>query len=108
LITHTSGGRINLDNITASIEASTSGGGMNVSLKEVGKYVKLNTSGGNIDLNMPGNKGLTLALRGNRISTSGLTNFNGNKNDHSINATHNGGGIPVNVNANGNLSFTLR
>jgi hypothetical protein len=108
LITHTSGGSIDLDNITASIDASTSGGSLRVSLKEVGKYVKLSSSGGNVNLDMPGNKGLDLDLHASRIRTEGLNNINGTKSDKNINGTYSGGGIPVSVRANGNIDLTLR
>ena len=84
LITHTSGGSINLTNMTASVDASTSGGGLNVSLKELGKYVRLSSSGGSVSVDMPGNKGMDLELRGNRIKADGLKNFNGSKSDRSM------------------------
>lgn len=108
LITHTSGGSINLNDITASVEASTSGGGLNVSVKELGKYVKLSSSGGNVSLDLPGNKGLNLDVHGSRIRTEGVNNINGSRSEKDINGTFNGGGVPVTVRANGNISLTVR
>lgn len=108
LITHTSGGSINLVNIAGSVEASTSGGGMSVSVKELGKYVKLNSSGGNVRLDLPGNKGLNLDLHGSKVRTEGVNNINGSRSEKDINATVGGGGVPVTVRANGNVDLTLR
>ncbi|GAO43242.1 DUF4097 family beta strand repeat-containing protein [Flavihumibacter petaseus] len=105
----TSGGSVRLDNLRCSLEASTSGGNISVNMKELGKYVKLDNSGGNIDLEIPSGKGLDLALRGDKIKTSTLNNFKGDVDDNSIKGSINGGGIPVDIRASsGRITLTMR
>lgn len=100
LVTHTSGGSIDLKDLTCSIEASTSGGHVEVSIKTLGKYVKLNNSGGNIDLQVPKGKGIDLKLKGDKVSSEvTLANFNGTMEKREIDGKLNGGGIPVSANA---------
>jgi len=96
---HTSGGNVNMRDLYCSIEASTSGGQINVSVKELGKYVRLENSGGNIELELPANKGLDLKLSGDKIKTDLLGNFKGKIEEDEINGTVNGGGTPVTVSA---------
>jgi hypothetical protein len=108
LETHTSGGNIKLKGLSCSIETSTSGGNIDVSIQELGKFVKIHNSGGNIDLELPGRKGANLRLRGDRVSSGELKNFDGRIEKDRIDGTINGGGIPVNVSAGSgkvNLSF---
>ncbi|HWK06968.1 MAG TPA: hypothetical protein VNS58_25210 [Puia sp.] len=108
LVTHTSGGSITLGGLSCSLEASTSGGNINVDIKELGKYVKLENSGGHIDLQIPKDKGLDLKLYGEGIKGTVLTNFSGSIDKNKIEGTLNGGGIPVIVDAHGGklyLSF---
>ena len=109
LIAHTSGGSINLKDLSCSLETSTSGRGIPVDIKELGKDTRSENSGGNIALQMPGDKGVNLDLRGNRISADKLSNFNGSKDDDSINGTINGGGVPVSVRAgSGKIALSLK
>lgn len=99
LLAHTSGGSVSLNDISGSLEASTSGGSIDANLKELGKYVTIRNSGGNINLSLPENKGLNLKLNANKIKTDGLKNFSGKADDDEISGTLNGGGIPVTVDA---------
>ncbi len=101
LTTHTSGGGIDLQEMAGSIDASTSGGNIEVGLTQLGKHIKLSTSSGSIDLQMPDKQGLNLNLHASKIKTNALTNFNGTKEEDEINGTLNGGGIPVSVKAVG-------
>jgi hypothetical protein len=108
LSAHTSGGSVGLHELSCSIDASTSGGSINVDIKEVGKYVRLNNSGGHIDLEIPKGKGYDLKLYADKINTESLSNFSGTTKETRIEGTLNGGGIPVTVDAGGgkiNLSF---
>jgi hypothetical protein len=100
LISHTSGGSIHFSDLSCSLETSTSGGSIDVSMKELGKYVKISNSGGNIDLTLPKNKGLDLDLSG-RIGETHFDNFNGKINENEVNGKLNGGGVPVTVDAGG-------
>jgi hypothetical protein len=108
LITKTSGGSVRLLQLKGSVEASTSGGSMTVDILELGSYVKLKTSAGNIDLNIPKGKGVSLDLSGNKVNVPSLTNFSGSASDDDLTGTLNGGGIPVSARASAgkvNLKF---
>lgn len=106
---HTSGGSITLTDLACSLETSTSGGSITVNIKELGKFVKVSNSGGNIDLQLPGNKGLDLQVTADKIKTSNLANFSGKIEDDRIEGKLNNGGIPVTVRGNGGrVSLTLK
>lgn len=105
----TSGGSIRLNELACSLETSTSAGSIDVSFKELGKYVKISNSGGNIDVEIPANKGVNLKLSGQKVSTSALSNFNGRMENDEIEGKLNGGGIPVTVDAGGGkVRLTIR
>lgn len=109
LVTHTSGGSIHLNDLSCSLETSTSGGNIDVSIKALGKYIKVNNSGGNIDITLPKDKGLDLDLSANKIKTDQLSNFNGKVDDDVINGKLNGGGVPVRVEAgSGRIYLALK
>lgn len=101
LSTSTSGGSLHLNDMACSLEASTSSGGIDVSMKELGKFIKISNSGGNINLTIPGNKGIDLRLSGQKVSAPALTNFDGSMDDNQVEGKLNGGGIPVTVRAGG-------
>jgi hypothetical protein len=103
----TSGGNVDLEKLYGSVKAGTSGGSLRVSLVEVGKYVKLSNSGGNIDLELPAGKGYDLDIRGSKIKTEALSNYSGTMSESRLNGKLNGGGIPVTIDRGEriNLSF---
>jgi len=108
LIAHTSGGSIHFSDLSCSLETSTSGGNIDVSIKELGKYIKISNSAGNIDVTLP-NKGLDLDLSASKIKTGQLNNFSGKVDDEEINGKLNGGGVPVRIDAgSGKISLSLR
>jgi DUF4097 and DUF4098 domain-containing protein YvlB len=105
---HTSGGNVDLRELYCSLETSTSGGNINVSINEMGKYVKIANSSGNVDLRIPKNIGVNLKLKANKIKTSTLANFSGDVEEDQINGKLNGGGVPVTVDAgSGRISLEL-
>ena len=109
LETHTSGGNINLTAMTGTLEASTSGGNIDIQINEIGKYVKLSNSGGNVYLQLPKGKGLNLDIHGDRIKTEGLSNFSGSMEKQSISGTVNGGGATVDIHAgSGGVTLALK
>jgi DUF4097 and DUF4098 domain-containing protein YvlB len=109
LDTHTSGGNISLTAMTGSLEASTSGGNIDIQINEIGKYVKLSNSGGNVYLAIPKGKGINLDVHGDRIKTEGLSNFSGSMEKQSINGTVNGGGATVDIDAgSGGVTLALK
>lgn len=106
---HTSGGSVTINEMSGSLEASTSGGSIRAEIKELGKYVTLSNSGGNIDLELPDNKGMNLNLHANKISLSTIKAFSGSKDENDMNGTINGGGVPVTVKASsGRLSIAVK
>ena len=109
LIAHTSGGSIRLSDLSCSLETSTSGGNIDVSIKQLGKYIKISNSAGNIDLELPKGKGIDLDLSADKIKTDHLDNFNGKIDDDEVNGKLNGGGVSVRVNAgSGKISIALK
>jgi len=99
LAAHTSGGSIHFDDLACSLETSTSGGNIHVSIRELGKYVRISNSSGNVDLDLPKGKGLDLELEANRVRTDRLENFTGKMKDDEVSGTVNGGGVLVRVKA---------
>jgi hypothetical protein len=97
LRTSTSGGNIHLDNLTCSVNASTSGGSIDVTIKKTGKFVELENSGGNVHLTLPNGQGYNLAISADKIHTDKLNNFSGTMDNHNLEGTLNGGGIPVRI-----------
>ena len=109
LLAHTSGGNIVLHDLSCSVEASTSGGSIDVAIKELGQYVTLTNSGGNIDLEIPSNKGVDLKLHGDKIKTSTLTNFSGSVEEDEVSGKLNGGGVLVKVrSSSGRIQLVLK
>ena len=109
LSTNTSGGSIRLSDMMCSLETSTSGGSIDVGIKEFGKYLKISNSSGNIDLDIPNDKGINLSLAAQRISVPTLQNFNGKVDREEVEGKLNGGGIPVTVRAgSGKINVTMR
>ncbi|MBA4053997.1 MAG: hypothetical protein C0490_04730 [Marivirga sp.] len=108
LETHTSGGSVSLRDLSGSVEASTSGGNMDIEIEELGKYVTVSNSGGNIHVKMPGNKGVDLKLRGERIRIDELNNFKGEQDEHRVTGKINGGGIPVDIQTSGTITLALQ
>jgi DUF4097 and DUF4098 domain-containing protein YvlB len=105
----TSGGNVILDNMSCTLSASTSGGNIQVVMKELGSYVKLTNSGGNVSLEIPGDKGVDLKLSGDRLSMSTPVAFTGKQEKERIEGTLNGGGIPITVRgSSGRVSLTVR
>ena len=101
LITGTSGGGIDLKHMNCSLEANTSAGSVYAQMEQVGKYLKLSTSAGDIDLQLPSKQGLDLDLRGESVNQhpENITAFNGELTKNHINGSVNGGGIPVEAHA---------
>ncbi len=109
LAIETSGSGIRLRNLSCSLEASTSGSSIDVEMTTLGKYVKIDNSGGNINLTIPKGKGVDLTLDGDRIKTNELDNFRGSQEEGHMKGTLNGGGIPITLDAGGGrVNLTIR
>ncbi len=72
----TSGGSIQLEEISARLSARTSGGSIRGGFNVFYDDVELQTSGGNITIDIPETEHLEIDLRGNRVNTR-LQNFSG-------------------------------
>ncbi len=97
LNTSTSGGSINLGAISGSVKASTSGGGIDADIEKIGDFLVLHSSGGNINVNMPLNKGMNLDIKGNRVAMHDYKEFQGSFDKDRIQGTLNGGGANVKI-----------
>jgi hypothetical protein len=96
---HTSGSGMKLQDLACSLDASTSGSDIEVTMKSLGKYVKISNAGGDIDLKMPRGNSINLDLYARKIRTDSLNNFSGSQDGHHLYGTLNGGGVPVTVDA---------
>ena len=108
LNTKTSGGSIKIAGLKGSVDAGTSGGSVSVDVDQLGSYVKLRTSAGNIDLNIPSGKGVDLDLSGMKVNVPQLNNFSGSATNTELKGSMNGGGIPITARASSgkvNLNF---
>ena len=110
LAASTSGGNVHLEDMSCTLDAATSGGHIDVSIKELGKYVRISNSGGNIDLEVPGAIGMDLDLSGDKVKSEGkFANFDGKFEDDRIRGKLNGGGAPVTADAgSGRVRLTIR
>jgi hypothetical protein len=108
LITGTSGGSINLTKMACSLSASTSGGHVNVEMLHTGKYVKLDVSGGGVNLKLPAKQGVDLNLSADRINKpADLGSFKGEWEKDHVKGSLNGGGVPVKVDASGHIELSF-
>ncbi|WP_300603380.1 DUF4097 family beta strand repeat-containing protein [Niabella sp.] len=83
LVTSTSGGNVALKGIDGNLDASTSGGRIRAELVGTKDFIKLRTSAGGVDVNMPRTNNAKLNLKGSRVNISSLANFNGSiEKDH--------------------------
>jgi len=100
LVTNTSGGGISLKRLNGSVDASTSAGSLYAQLVHVGKYARLRSSAGNVDIELPAKQGLDLDLRGDHVNQHHFEGFHGEWNDDHVRGSVNGGGASVNADAN--------
>ena len=107
LHTGTSGGSINLTGLACTLDTYTSGGSIHAQIVQLGKSVKIDASGGHVELQLPSNKGLDLNLHGSRVSADLRGNFNGTKEKDRVEGKLNGGGIPIDVSGGSHVDLTL-
>ena len=98
---YTSGGNILFEEIQGNVGASTKGGNIKATTKAISEYFWLETSGGNILVNLPLNQGLQLDAKGSKIKTVALSSFSGIQKRRRINGLINGGGASVNLKTQG-------
>lgn len=107
LVAGTSGGGVDLKDMDCALDAVTSAGSVNVEMNHVGKYLKLNTSAGNIALKLPAKQGFDLNLTADKIEGDASGNFNGTWGKNNVNGSVNGGGTPVDAHASSNISVSF-
>jgi len=109
LIARTSRGNIRFTDLSCSLNGVTSGGDINVSFKDLGKYLELNNSSGDVTVQLPQGKGLNLQITADRVKSTTLSNFSGRMDEKHIDGTLNGGGIPVKIDSNsGDVTLTFK
>lgn len=107
LHTGTSGGSVNLSDLACSLDTYTSGGNIHVQMSEASKFVKIDVSGGHVELQLPSKQGFDLNLHGNRVTADLNGKFSGSQEKDKVEGKLNGGGIPVNVDGGGRINLTL-
>jgi DUF4097 and DUF4098 domain-containing protein YvlB len=94
IVVKTSDGDINFKEISGSFRASTSDGNIRGTVVELKTELALRTSGGSIDVAIPGQLGLDLDIKGESIDVP-FKNFTGKFEKTYVRGQSNGGGIPV-------------
>jgi hypothetical protein len=107
LHTGTSGGSISLNGLSGSLDTYTSGGSINVQMNEVAKFVKIDASGGHVDLQLPSKQGYNLNLHADKVTADISGNFDGTKEKDHVEGKLNGGGINVDVNGSNHINLSL-
>jgi len=107
LKTGTSGGSINLSGLACSLDTYTSGGSIHAQLVEASKFVKIDASGGHVDLQLPSKQGYDLNIHADKVTADVSSGFSGTKDKDRLEGKLNGGGISVNVNGSNRVNLTL-
>jgi len=107
LRTGTSGGSIDLSGLAGSLDTYTSGGSIHVQMASVTKSVKIDASGGHVDLQLPSKQGFNLNLRADKVTADISGNFDGTKEKDRVEGKLNGGGPNIDVNGSNRVNLTL-
>ncbi|MBS1501818.1 MAG: DUF4097 family beta strand repeat protein [Bacteroidetes bacterium] len=107
LHTGTSGGSIDLTGLACSLDTYTSGGSIHVQMNEVSKFVKIDASGGHVDLQLPSKQGYDLNLHAEKVTADVSGNFSGTKEKDRVEGKLNGGGASVEVNGSSRVNLSL-
>ena len=105
--TSTSNGSVRLTNISGNVNARTTNGGINATMVSVENFVTLSTTNGNINLTVPSGKGYELLARAQRITTSGLANFNGITDTRTLDGRTGNGGAKIDLRTSGRANLTF-
>ncbi len=97
LIANNLGGSIEFDNLACSIDAITNGGRINIKVSNLSGNIILKNLAGDIDMQIPKNKKISLNISALTVSTEMLQNFSGKLSDKSIQGNINNGGISINA-----------
>ena len=105
----TNGGRIVSEQTAGTLLAQVGGGDIWADFVQVGKGINLETSAGNIHLEVPDHMGYELSLRGTRVQFSDPDKVRGEKDDRHIEGTYKDGGPPIDLNTNaGTVTLNIK
>ena len=91
------GGRITAERISGTLLAKLAAGDIKAQFIEVAKGVSLETSSGNIFLEIPEMPGYDIILQGSEIEMPNVINFSGTRNEHKVEGRIYEGGVPINL-----------
>lgn len=107
LRTGTSGGSIDLTGLSGSLDTYTSGGSIHVQMTQASKFVKIDASGGHVDLQLPSKQGFDLNVHADKVTADLGGSFSGTKEKDRIEGKLNGGGTSVQVNGSNHVNLSL-
>ena len=107
LRTGTSGGSINLTGLACSLDTYTSGGSIHAQMSEASKFIKIDASGGHVDLQLPSKQGFDLDVHADKVTADLGSTFSGTKEKDSVRGKVNGGGVRVDVNGSNRVNLTF-
>jgi len=96
----TNGGRITSDRTSGTLLAQVGGGDISASFVEVSKGVHLQTSAGNIRLQVPDQAGYEITMNGSDLRFSPDNRFHGSIKENTIEGTYKEGGPPLSMDTN--------
>lgn len=103
------GGRIVSERISGTMLAKGDGGDIWADFVQVEKGINLETSAGNIHLNVPDHRGYELQLKGTKVNFSDSGKVKGRINTGIIEGMYKDGGPPINLNTNsGKITLKIK
>ena len=108
VVASTSHGNVNLDGMSSSVNASTDHGDISLSVVNITGEIMTRNDNGDISLELPKGKGLTLDLQGKNVLVNGMQNFTGSQTKDAVKGSMNGGGTNVTAKTNKGANITFR
>lgn len=102
---YTSGGNLDATNIVGGLTGSTSGGSVNAKFASVNSDIDLDNSGGNINIYIPKDSKVNIAIASENVKVENLVNFSGKSDKQSIEGTLNGGGPTIKGKSSGGTVY---
>lgn len=91
------GGRITAERISGTLLAKLAAGDIKAQFIEVAKGISLETTSGNIFLEIPEMPGYDIILKGSEVEMPNTINFSGTRDSHRIEGQIYEGGVPINL-----------
>lgn len=103
------GGRIVSERTSGTMLAQVGGGDIWADFVQVGKGINLETSAGNIHLEVPDHRGYELSLSGSEVEFSDAEDLRGEQSKGRIEGTYKDSGPPIDLNTNvGTITLTIK